>query len=147
MSHELLPIPPVESATDPVASSADLRQRWRALMGPLGFGERLLRFAFLGPDRCFIKVLSDVPIRVSPDRRLVSDLMSELKAVIDGMPAGTTVAFLLTRPGRGPTSINDRRWAASIREFAAQHGVPIEDVFRANDESLLLVEADLEATG
>ena len=52
MSHcELLPIPPVETATDPAHSAADMRQRWRALMGPLGFGERLLRFAFMGPDR------------------------------------------------------------------------------------------------
>ena len=30
-------------------SAADLRQRWRALMGPLGFGERLLWFGFMGP--------------------------------------------------------------------------------------------------
>lgn len=46
--HELLPIPPVETATDPVYSAADLCQRWRALMGPLGFGERLLWFGFVG---------------------------------------------------------------------------------------------------
>ena len=45
MSHfELLPIPPMDTATNPVYSAADLRKRWRALMGPLGFGERLLWF-------------------------------------------------------------------------------------------------------
>ncbi|KMO77973.1 MAG: hypothetical protein HZB45_04005 [Mycolicibacterium rufum] len=52
--------PAVETATEPIRSPADLRQRWRALMGPLGFGERLLRFVLVGPDRCFLKVLSDV---------------------------------------------------------------------------------------
>jgi hypothetical protein len=51
--HELLPIPPIETATDPVHSAADLRQRWRALMGPLGFEERLLWFGLIGPNRCF----------------------------------------------------------------------------------------------
>ena len=35
-------------------------------MGQLGFGERLLRFAFVGPDRRFIKVLSDVEIGPYP---------------------------------------------------------------------------------
>ena len=31
-------IPPIDSATDPIHSPTDLGQRWRALMGPLGFG-------------------------------------------------------------------------------------------------------------
>jgi len=48
--HDLLPIPPIETASDPVYSAADLRQRWRALMGPLGFEERLLWFGLIGPD-------------------------------------------------------------------------------------------------
>jgi hypothetical protein len=47
MTKEFLPIPPIESATDPIGFAADLRQRWRALMGEFGFGERLLWLAFV----------------------------------------------------------------------------------------------------
>ena len=102
MPHcELLPIPPVETATHPVHSAADLRQRWRALMGPLGFGERLLRFAFMGPDRCLVKFLADVEIGSSPNRRDMGNLMSALHTLLADMDAGTTVALLLSRPGRG----------------------------------------------
>jgi hypothetical protein len=63
MSHrEVLPIPPIETATDPVHSAADMRQRWRALMGPLGFGEKLLWVGFVGPDRRMVKALSQIPL-------------------------------------------------------------------------------------
>jgi len=58
-AHEVLPH--IETATDPVNSPADLRQRWRALMGPLGFGEQLLWFGFIGPDRG--QLLRPRPIR------------------------------------------------------------------------------------
>jgi hypothetical protein len=53
----------------------------------------------------------------------------------------------LTRPGRGSISDADRRWAALLTEVAALLGIPIEPVFRANDQSLLLVEPEMTATG
>jgi hypothetical protein len=78
MTKELLPIPPIESAIDPIGSPADLRQRWRALMGELGFGERLLWFAFVGPDRRFVKALSQVPLGPRPRRPIVVSMMTAL---------------------------------------------------------------------
>lgn len=135
----LLPIPPIDSATDPVGSTADLRERWRALMQELGFGERLLRFAFIGPDRRFIKVLSDVEIGLHPAPAVADNLMWALKEVLDGMGDGHTVALLLTRPGRGGLSNNDRRWCRALTSAAERHHVPIEPIFRANDEALVLV--------
>jgi hypothetical protein len=141
MRHrELLPVPPIETATDPVDSVADLRQRWRALMGPLGFGERLLRFAFIGPDRRFIKILTDVEIGPQPELRVAEKVMSALHTLMADMEAGTTVAFLLTRPGRGPISNADRHWSTSLTQVAEQFDVPIEPIFRANDESLLQID-------
>jgi len=142
MSHpELLAIPPMETATDPAHSAADLRQRWRAIMGPLGFGERLLRFTFMGPDRCLIKLLGDVEIGPSRDRRAVDNLMSALHKLLVDMEPGTTVALLLTRPGPGGISRLDRQWATLLTGVAAEFGVPIEPIFRANDESLVQVAA------
>lgn len=130
-------IPPIETATDPVHSTADLRQRWRALMGPLGFGERLLWFGFIGPDRRFIKMLNHMPIGPRPQSRSLKELMSALRTLlIETVPAGSTVALLVTGPGRGPISPADRVWSKQLTELAAQFHVPLEPIFRANDEML-----------
>lgn len=139
--------PPIESATDPIHSPADLGQRWRALMGQLGFGERLLRFAFVGPDRRFFKMLGEAEIRLSPDPAVADKLMSAFTTLLaDELPAGTTVALLLTRPGCDPISNADRRWSTLLTETAARFGVPLEPIFRANDESLVQVEPELSTT-
>jgi hypothetical protein len=137
MSHDnLLPIPPIETASDPVHSAADLRQRWRALVGPLGFEERLLWFGLIGPDRCFAKKLSHVPIRPRPQGRILWNLMSALRTLLDDLGPGNTVALLLTRPGRGPVSPADRVWSKTLTDIAKRFAVPLEPIFRANDEAL-----------
>jgi hypothetical protein len=142
MSHsELLPIPPMETATDPVYSASDLRQRWRALMGPLGFGERLLWFGFLGPDRRLAKTLSHLAVGPRPRARTLKNLMSALRTLLDEMASGTTVALLLTGPGLGPICPADRVWSKSLNEAAQRFAVPLEPIFRANDESLLPIDA------
>jgi hypothetical protein len=140
---ELLPIPPIETATDPVHSATDLRQRWRALMGPLGFGQRLLWVGFVGPDRCMIKAISQVPLGSTANAVLAESVMSGLHGVLPDFPTGTTVAFLLTRPGTGPISHLDRQWSVLLTELAGYYGIPIEPIFRANDESLLQVEPQM----
>lgn len=148
VSYEFLPIPPVETATDPIHSPADLRQRWRALMGELGFGERLLRFAFVGPNRRLLKVLSEVPIGMNPDSGLIDDLMAALRTLVVDLGPGSTVALLITRPGRGGVAKADQRWAVALADAAKRCEVPIEPIFRANDDALVEVPAaELEATG
>jgi hypothetical protein len=146
-NQDFLAIPPIESATDPIQSPADLRQRWRALMGPLGFSERLLWIGFVGPDRRFVKALSQVPLGPRPRRPIVASTMTALQQVLDRFKDGTTVALLLTRPGRGPISDADRQWSKLLVNVAAEFGMPIEPVFRANDEYLVQLDPDLEATG
>lgn len=142
MSHsELLPIPPMETATDPAYSAADLRQRWRALMGPLGFSERLLWFGFLGQDRRLTKELGQLAIGPRPRARMLKHLMSALRTLLDDMASGTTVALLLTGPGLGPICPADRLWSKSLNDMAERFAVPLEPVFRANDESLLQTDA------
>jgi len=146
MAHPYIP-PPIETATDPIHSTADMGQRWRAVMGSLGFGERLLWIGFVGPDRRMIKALSQMPLPPRPKRPIVVSLMAALLDVLDGLKEDTTVALLLTRPGRGSISDADRRWAALLTEVAAVLGIPIEPVFRANDQSVLLVEPEMTAPG
>jgi hypothetical protein len=144
MTHPYMP-PPIETATDPISSATDMGQRWRALMGPLGFSERLLWIGFVGPDRRMVKALSQVPLGPRPRRPILASTMTALTEVLDGLNDGTTVALLLTRPGRGPISDADRRWATLLADAADELGVPIEAVFRANDESLVQVEPEREA--
>jgi hypothetical protein len=145
MTHPYMP-PPIETATDPIHSTADMEQRWRALMGQLGFGERLLWIGFVGPDRRMYKSLSQLRLGPRPRRRFIESMMAALAEVLEGLGDGSTVAPLLTRPGRGPISDADRRWAALLTDVAAEMGVPLEPVFRANDESLVLVEPEMKAT-
>ena len=136
---EVLPIPPIQTACDPVRSTQDLRDRWRALMGPLGFGTRLLWFGLIGPDRCFTKKLTQIEIRPRPRGRLVWNLMSSLRTLLDDLEPGTTVALLLSGPGRGPVSSTELVWSKSLTAMAERFAVPLEPIFRANDESVALV--------
>jgi hypothetical protein len=140
-TQEFLPIPPAETATDPIHCPGDLHQRWRALMGQFGFGERLLRFVFVGPDRCMIKVLSDVPVGKRAEPGLIRNLMLALREILATADGRTTVALLLSRPGVGGLTDADR-WSTLLTEIAAEVGVPIEPFFRANDEHLVLVAPD-----
>jgi hypothetical protein len=41
----------------------------------------------------------------------------------------------------------DRRWSTMLTDAAEEFGVPIEPVFRANDEALVLVEPELSTAG
>lgn len=111
-------------------------------MGPLGFGERLLWFSFVGPDRCLIKVLNQIDIPLSPDERIGVEVFSMLRAVLDGFEPDTTVALLLTRPGTGPVSNADRRWVTMLTETAERLDIPLEPIFRANSTAVVHVEPD-----
>ncbi len=140
MTHsELLPIPPIQTACDPVYSTQDLRERWRALLGPLGFGTRLLWFGLIGPDRCFTQKLSRIPVRPRPRGRILWNLMSSLRTLLDDLEAGTTVALLLSGPGRGPVSTIELVWSKSLTDMAERFAVPLEPIFRANDESVAVL--------
>jgi hypothetical protein len=138
--RELLPIPPIDTATDPVHSPDDLRQRWRALMGPLGFGQRLLWVGFVGRDRRLYKTMTQIPMPPRPRRDYVDDVLVRLHWILYEFEPGTTPALLLTRPGVGGISQLDREWAETLAEVAAERKVPLEPIFRANDEALVQVK-------
>jgi hypothetical protein len=140
MTHtELLPIPPIETATDPAHSPADLRQRWRALMGPLGFGQRLLWVGFVGRDRRLDKTMTQIPMPPFPRRDYVDDVLTRLHWILYEFEPGTTPALLITRPGTGGVSELDQQWVDLLTAVASERDVALEAVFRANDECLVQV--------
>jgi len=145
MTYPYTPLP-TETLDHPVHSVTDLGQRWRTLMGELGFGERLIWFSFVGSNRRMVKVLHQMEIPPEPQARYGDELFTLLRGVLDGLPdRGATVALLLSRPGTGPVSEADRRWSAMLTEAARRHGLPMEPIFRANDEALLLMEPNTRA--
>jgi len=46
------------------------------------------------------------------------------------------VALLLSGPGRGPVSSVDLVWSKTLTDVAERFAVPLEPIFRANDESV-----------
>ena len=136
---QFLPIPPIQTAADPAYSTEDLRQRWRALLGPLGFEQRMLWFGLIGPDRCLSQKVGQVSIRARPRGRVVWNLMSALRTLLDDREPGTTVTLLLSGPGRGPVSSVDLVWSKSLTDLAERFAIPLEPIFRANDESVELL--------
>jgi hypothetical protein len=87
-----------------------------------------------------IRVLGELPIGVRAEPDTIRNLMSALNQLVAGPADGTTVALLLTGPGVGPISDADRQWSTLLAEMAADFGVPLEPIFRANDEAVVLVE-------
>ncbi len=140
--------PPIETATDPIACAADMHQRWRALMGRLGFADRMLWVGFVGPDRRMIKMLIDLERTARPDPGQTDGLMAELASVLaQEMEPGTTVALLLTGPGRGPVSAARRQWVAALTSSAAKHHVPLEPIFSADNHDMVEVEPPMWLAG
>ncbi len=108
-------------------------------MGPLGFGESLLWLGFVGPDRRMVKTMSQIPMPMDPRQDFVEDVIDRMYWVLYRFEPGTTSAMLMTRPGTGGISARDKKWSTLLTQSAADHKVPIEPIFRANNESLVQV--------
>ena len=65
--------------------------------------------------------------------------MGGSRTLLDDREPGTTVTLLLSGPGRGPVSSVDVMWSKSLTDMAERFAVPLEPIFRANDESIELV--------
>lgn len=137
-------IPPLRRAEDmaPVRSQTDLWRHWRALMGPLGFSERLLWMQFFEPDGRVTPVLTQIAeLPARPDTELVDNLLSICKQVCDDLRDGS-VAMLLSRPGPAGITADERAWAHRLTESAVANRVAFWPVHVVNDKALLVVPPD-----
>jgi hypothetical protein len=88
-----------------IRNADDLCLRWRALMGPLGFGRPRLWIAFLEPDNMMSAPLTQIEdIPRSADSKMCGALLEMCRHVVGRNGASGSVAMLLTRPGRNPIS-------------------------------------------
>ena len=143
-TDEVPPLRPPEQMP-PIRSTADLRRHWRALMGPLGFSERLLWMIFLEADGRATPVISQVnELDPYPDEPFLTSLMQILHRLCDHIGDGSA-ALLLSRPGPAGATVSDRAWAESLSQAAHEAGVPIWPVHLANDEELVTWAAEESA--
>jgi hypothetical protein len=131
-----------------IRNSDDLCLRWRALMGPLGFGRPRLWLGFLEPEgkmSAQLTQIEDIPLWADPT--MCGSLLELCGHIVGRNAAGGSVAMLLTRPGRHPMDDADRSWASSLTSAAKQHGVSMWPVHFANDVELrVFAPDDLQST-
>lgn len=134
-------LPPGEQP--PVRTQQELFDYWRALMGPLGFSRPMLWVCFISADDVVAPVISQIDdLPKFPDRELLTNLMWILKnAALDGNE-GSSVAMLLSRPGRSDLRTTDRAWARGLASAASASGVPLRPLYLATDESIRVVAVD-----
>ncbi|WP_045822570.1 hypothetical protein [Williamsia herbipolensis] len=134
------PTPDVATASQALHTD-QLREGWHTLMGPLGFSETLLWFAFVDATGHVLPALNRLPLDGPPDAFLADLLFYRLSEVIDGDDV-VSVAMLITRPGVDTISPWDRGWARLFSAAAELAEVTIEPIFRANDADLVEVRDD-----
>ncbi len=137
-------IPPLRRPEDMplVHNPADLWRHWRALMGPLGFSERLLWVIFFTADRQVTPVLQQIDdLPELPDQELLDSLMHILDEVCADL-GGSSAAVLLSRPGRAGITPAERTWAQQLTDAATAAGVRLWPVHVANDDELATVTPD-----
>jgi len=128
----------------PVRSQYDLCLRWRAMMGPLGFSERLLWLSFLTAERTMsphLIQIADIP--VDPEPEMLDSLTWICNQTCrDPGLAGGSLAVLLSRPGTAAITDSDRVWARGLT-LAAQRGrLRMEPVHLATDERVCVFAPD-----
>jgi hypothetical protein len=127
----------------PIRKAEDLCLHWRALMGPLGFGQPRLWIGFIGPDDMMSAQL--VQIEEIPrwaDAQVCDALLEMVRHIVGCKGAGGSAAFLLTRPGSNPMDDADRSWARYLNSAADHHSVSMWPVHFANDVELRVFAPD-----
>jgi hypothetical protein len=127
----------------PIRTSDDLCQRWRALMGPLGFGQPRLWIAFVEPSAMMsaqLTQIDDLPRSAEP--QLCTALLEMCGHIVGRGGDRGSVAFLLTRPGYDPINDADRSWARGLTSAAQHLDVAMWPVHFANDAELRVFAPD-----
>jgi hypothetical protein len=127
----------------PIRNSKDLCLHWRALMGPLGFGQPRLWIGLIRPDEMMSPQLIQIEeIPRSADAKMCEPLLEMCQYIVGPDGNGGSIAFLLTRPGRNPMDDADRSWARGLTSAAHQLGVSTWPVHFANDVELRILAPD-----
>ena len=123
-----------------IHTQADLEDTWRLLMEPLGFARRSLWLLFIDTDDRPVRQITEIedipPVLDAEDRLGLQRLMEEVGG------SGLRPAFLISRPGPGGPTDEDRRCAGDVVAACHAAGVAPEVVHVATDTDLAPVPMD-----
>jgi len=138
MDDHIADMPPL------IRTPRDLFMQWQAMMGDLGFLQRMLWFTFIAADGEAVPVIQQIELGpAAPDGLLLDNLMYVCREILDSTGNGDgTAAFLLSRPGAARITSLDRDWAAGLVDAASRSGVALQPIHLATDERLTVFAAD-----
>lgn len=126
-----------------IRTQSDLHRMWELLMRPLGFRSTSVWVTFIGaddrPTRFLIEIAESGQV---PGPEEVAHLFWMLEQVCAEEGEGTSVAFLVTRPGRDGLSAFDRSVAARLTAGARSSTLRCLPVHVANDLAIRAVAPD-----
>lgn len=137
--HHIPPklLPPEQ--TPPIRTLKDMHRQWRAFMGELGFGSRMLWFTFLTGDGALVPTLQRIEdLPVEPSREQVELLIEVIHQVEEVFAEpDISVAILLSRPGTHRLTSSDRAWFELLREETTAAGITTQPMFLACDTAVV----------
>jgi hypothetical protein len=126
-----------------IQSQSDLQRMWELLMQPLGFRSTSVWVTFIGPDdrptRFLVEIAESEQL---PEPQEVTSLFNILEQVCDDEGEGTSVALLVTRPGRDGINAFDRDLATRLLAGARSSALHCHPIHVANDVAVRAVTPD-----
>ena len=138
-------IPPLQPADQmpPIHNERDLHERWRALMGELGFADRTLWVTFIMPDgMMFPHIVQVAELPAHPTGDNLDALIEMCVREFEDSGDDITVAMLLSRPGTDVVTDSDRAWATGISAAARARAVRAYPMHLANDQAVRILAPD-----
>ncbi len=126
-----------------IRNQSDVHRMWELLMQPLGFRSTSIWVTFIGvddrPTRFLLEITESEHL---PDAEEVANLFAMLEHVCVDEGEGTSVAFLVTRPGRDSVNAFDRDLAGRLVAGARSSHVHCHPIHVANDRAVWAVSPD-----
>lgn len=138
-------IPPLRPADQmpPILNDRDLHERWRALMGELGFDDRTLWVTFIEPDGTMVPhIVQVVDLPAYPTGDNLDALVEMCVRALDGIGSEAGFATLLSRPGTSILTDSDRAWAVGTAAAARERGVRTYPMHLATDQAVRVLAPD-----
>jgi hypothetical protein len=125
-----LPNPPSPLSTEPLLTEAAVIDRIAGLLGSFGVVDRTMWILFLDADRVQLPMLMPIDdFPEQPDEPLIAGLMQVFQD--QERREGGGVVLALERPGPGPSTADDRRWAEALDSAARSFGVTLHGIYLA----------------
>jgi hypothetical protein len=126
-----------------IRHQSDVQRMWELLMQPLGFRSTSVWVSFIGtddrPTRFLVEIAESDQL---PEPQEVANLFAVLEQVCADEGDDTSVAFLVTRPGRDTVNAFDRDLATRLLSGARSSSVACHPIHVANDVGIWAVTPD-----